>query len=172
MQNKLPKLDFPIKLSLGCGERDEELFMVKEEPFNSELPPEGYKKFVGLDERDLGQEITWKILDGIPLPNESVEFIWASHIMEHFDSIEILEVMEECWRVLIKDGILEIRCPDESSSVSRMPFHKQVIHWDYFNIFFNESNLEVYGYHKWELVERKKYLTKRGLDLKFILRKK
>lgn len=156
----------PYWLSLGCGEREENEFL--KDKF---APPPLHKEFIGLDERDMGQEIVWKILNGIPLPDESVKFIWASHIMEHFDNTEIMEVMEECWRVLQHKGLLEIRCPADTSTVSNMPFHKSFIHWNYFDIFFNGSRLDRYGYHSWELVEREKYHTERGDDFKFILKK-
>jgi SAM-dependent methyltransferase len=87
---KLPKIEEDltkeVKLNIGCGFRKEE-------------------GFIGIDRRDCGQEIIWDVRDGIPFPDESVDFIWSSHVMEHFTNAESKELFKEFYRVLRKGGI-------------------------------------------------------------------
>jgi len=54
-----------IYLDLGCGDK------------KHRRPIKG-KNNVGLDIIDYGQEIVWDVKDGIPLPDNSCEYIIAS----------------------------------------------------------------------------------------------
>jgi len=47
-----------------------------------------------------------------PWPDQSVECIYASHILEHFTKEEGIRLLQECFRVLKKDGIIRIIVPD------------------------------------------------------------
>jgi len=48
----------------------------------------------------------------LPFANESFEYVYSSHIIEHFSHREVKCVLAEWTRVLKKGGIFEIRCPD------------------------------------------------------------
>jgi predicted SAM-dependent methyltransferase len=41
-------------------------------------------------------------LENIPLKDESVDCIFASHILEHFEKAELIKLMNEFYRVLKK----------------------------------------------------------------------
>ena len=159
MRIRLKQFD-NLKLSLGCGKKDEADFLI-------DVPD--LSEFVGLDERDLGQEIVWKV-GGIPLPDESCLYVWCAHFLEHFDETEILEVMDEIWRVLKKGCLLEIRVPDQSSPCSIMPYHKQIMHKNYFDI-FRDPGLTDYGHKLWTIEKVEMYSTVRGNDLKIIMKR-
>lgn len=88
-----------IKLDLGCG------------PTN--LIPDGY---IGIDRLDFGQTIVWDILDGIPLPDNSVSHIFTSHFLEHVPQNRIEELWEEMYRVLCNGGRVTIRIPHASDT--------------------------------------------------------
>ncbi|HEY6351157.1 MAG TPA: methyltransferase domain-containing protein [Candidatus Angelobacter sp.] len=45
-------------------------------------------------------------------PDNSVELIYASHVLEHFGRHEVDQVLREWFRVLQKGGILRIAVPD------------------------------------------------------------
>jgi predicted SAM-dependent methyltransferase len=47
----------------------------------------------------------------LPFKNESVDYILAEHILEHFDSEQIVIAMNEIHRVLKEGGILEVEAP-------------------------------------------------------------
>lgn len=83
-----------MKLHLGCGKR----------------------YLQGWHHRDSTE---WKHLDSVgpvqdlgEFADNSVEQIYASHVLEYFDSFEALEVLREWKRVLIPDGILRVAVPN------------------------------------------------------------
>jgi predicted SAM-dependent methyltransferase len=81
---RLPFLAPPVKLDLGCGQNK-------------------IDGFVGLDCNDHGQEILWDANQGIPLPDDSVEALHASHFLEHLKWEELPNLFAEIVRVC-KDG--------------------------------------------------------------------
>ncbi len=91
---KLPiiKLKGEVKLEIGCG--------------NNKQPG-----FIGIDVRDCGQEIVWDVRDGIPFPDNSIDTIWSSHVLEHFDNDECKELFREIYRVLKPGGTIESILP-------------------------------------------------------------
>jgi len=52
------------------------------------------------------------LLKPIPLEDESVDFIYCSHFIEHLTKKQLREFMKECFRVLKKGGILRLVTPD------------------------------------------------------------
>ena len=57
-------------------------------------------------------DICWDLREGIPFPDESIHKIYSSHLFEHlyFDEGQLL--LNECLRVLAKDGIFSICVPN------------------------------------------------------------
>jgi len=47
-----------------------------------------------------------------PLKNKSVDYIYCSHVLEHFEKYKTGEILKESRRVLKKGGILRIVLPD------------------------------------------------------------
>lgn len=47
-----------------------------------------------------------------PLEDRSVQFIYCSHVLEHFDRWQALKILKECRRVLKKEGVVRIVIPD------------------------------------------------------------
>lgn len=47
-----------------------------------------------------------------PLKDNTVKYIYCSHVLEHFDRWEALKILKECWRVLQKGGVIRIVVPD------------------------------------------------------------
>lgn len=52
------------------------------------------------------------LLEGIPLPDNEVNVVYHSHILEHFPKRDGANFIKECYRVLKKDGIIRIAVPD------------------------------------------------------------
>jgi len=50
--------------------------------------------------------------DMIPFADESVDVIYCRHVIEHIENIYIKKMLDECFRVLKKGGIMRILCPD------------------------------------------------------------
>lgn len=52
------------------------------------------------------------ILKGLPFKNNSIDFIYHAHFIEHFDVEQNLRIFNECYRVLNENGVLRILFPD------------------------------------------------------------
>ncbi len=58
-------------------------------------------------------DLTVNVADGLPLPDGSVRFIFASHMLEHlYYPGQTLPFLAECHRVLEPDGVLRLVVPD------------------------------------------------------------
>ena len=82
-----------VKLNLGCGNRNFGTDWTHID--GAEYPHVDSHNVISLDYRD-----------------KSVDLIYASHLIEYFDSVEIVTVLKEWKRVLRIDGMLRIAVPD------------------------------------------------------------
>ncbi len=55
----------------------------------------------------IGHSIT-----SLPFANETVDLIYASHVIEYFDRVEVIDVLNEWYRTLKKGAILRLAVPD------------------------------------------------------------
>lgn len=68
-------------------------------------------------------DVSWpkiKLVDirkKIPLKNNSVDYIYCSHVLEHFERWQALKVLKESYRVLKKGGVIRIAVPDIAKMV-------------------------------------------------------
>ena len=76
-----------VKLHLGCGKKD----------FG--------KDWIHIDGGNFEHLHSHNIRE-LPFDEETVDLIYASHVLEYFDRDEVLVVLEEWKRVLKKGGIL------------------------------------------------------------------
>ena len=105
-----------MKLDLGCGNRKHE----------------GY---IGIDlEFKEGVDIVRDIEKGLPFSDETIDEIYASHILEHLKELNF--VMEECYRILKKDGMMRIIVPHAATiEAIRDPSHVRFINEQTFHYF-------------------------------------
>lgn len=82
-----------MKLHLGCG---------------SKYIP-GFVHIDVIDDDHI--QHTGSICD-LPYANESVNLVYASHVLEHFGRWETTTVLREWYRVLTHDGVLRLAVPD------------------------------------------------------------
>tara|TARA_A100001015_G_C14754240_1_gene618800 strand:+ start:139 stop:786 length:648 start_codon:yes stop_codon:yes gene_type:complete len=61
-----------------------------------------------------GADIVHDLRKGIPLPENSVDRIYASHVLEHIPFKELIILLNEIYRVLKKEGELSVSVPDAS----------------------------------------------------------
>lgn len=116
-------------------------------------------------------------LDVLPWPfeNEGFEKVIALDVMEHLRR-DISEWLDECWRILVPDGLLVLRVAAWDNPVSyRDPTHRRVFHpetFDYWDprkpLYKDYGSFYFPGGKGWfvESVERVN-----GGDLGFVLRK-
>jgi len=82
-----------MKLHLGCGKRD----------FGSE--------WVHIDQSEFSHVVHQDVTN-LPFEDDSCDLIYASHLLEYFDGVEVLKVLDEWNRVLKPGGVLRIAVPD------------------------------------------------------------
>lgn len=119
-------------LNLGCGSvRPQENHWVNLDDLHSQLLP-GTPERENLDKET--NYVNHDISSGI-LPFGDNEFtgILCSHVIEHFDCMQGVQIMRECYRVLKTGGALVVSVPDAS-------YFRQVIGRD--NI---DNSIELFG---------------------------
>lgn len=86
-----------IKLNLGCGAN------IKSDWINIDSGEQ-----FGEDSLDLVYDLS----KGLPFPDESVDFIYHEHLIEHLSKEEGKVFLRDCLRILKEGGIMRIACPD------------------------------------------------------------
>jgi len=89
----------PLKLNVGCGQ-------VK------------YAGWVNID-IEPGSDITIDIRDGLPFNDNSVDFIYNEHVLEHLTFEEGTKVLKEFARCLKLGGVLRIAMPNLDYVIER-----------------------------------------------------
>lgn len=75
----------------------------------------GEKKRAGAIGLDLRRTVSPDVIADarmLPFRDELFDFVFSSHVIEHFSHREVTGVLAEWVRVLKKGGAIEIRCPD------------------------------------------------------------
>ncbi len=110
----------PIKVNLGCGPRGidgwvnydwgilpllSKLPVLQKIVFGAKLIPSFYSvKWPKLELVNIKHKL--------PLEDNSVDYIYCSHVLEHFEPWEALSILKECKRVMKNGSILRIVTPD------------------------------------------------------------
>lgn len=81
-----------IKLHLGCGKRY-------------------FPGWVHIDGGDY-EHLDYQDITELPYENNTVDLIYASHVLEYFDRVEALSVLNEWYCVLKPGGVLRLAVPD------------------------------------------------------------
>jgi predicted SAM-dependent methyltransferase len=136
------------KLNLGCG------------PY----PIDGY---VNIDANPRQKpDLCRDVRRGLPYDDASVDHIVASHFLEHLSCDEMLDVMEECYRVLKPGCVLSITVPlMEFSSLD----HKQFMGADSFDIFGRDAAEYFNRKFVWVIQSKQVVKGERGEHLKISL---
>lgn len=59
-----------------------------------------------------GADINWDLRRGIPLPNETVDKIYSSHLLEHIPYQQLIPFLRECRRVMKSDAEFSVCVPN------------------------------------------------------------
>jgi len=81
-----------IKLELGSGER------------------KGTNGWTTIDNKS--SDINWDLRRGIPLPDNCVDKIYSSHLLEHIPYNELIAFLSECHRVMKVNGEFSVCVPN------------------------------------------------------------
>lgn len=143
-----------MKINIGCGETWREY-----------LQKYGYK---GLDLKDFGQDFVCDVREGLPFKDMGVDYIHCQHFLEHLTYDEAINFLNECWRVLSKDGELKIIVPHVTKSEGAFVLtHRSFYTEKAFKHLENENIESVYGIKAWEVLN---LLTNSRGDIHALLR--
>ena len=95
-----------MKLNLGCGTKK-------------------LDNFINLDiDKSVNPDVCWD-LDQFPYPfnDNSFDFIYSNHVLEHLDPTKKLRLFEELYRISRPNGLIELRMPHSSSNLSNSIWH-------------------------------------------------
>jgi predicted SAM-dependent methyltransferase len=116
-----------MKANLGCGSKK-------------------MKDCINIDISDeFNPDMICDITKGITLDDDSVDEVWAIHILEHIN--DIIFVMNEIWRICENGAIIHIEVPHQNNPMAFAdPTHKRVYNEESFQYFC--SNGKHYRIHK------------------------
>jgi len=119
-RNRVPRLDFPIRLDVGAGN----------------YPQPGNWIRLDADPCNGQTHIVWDIKKGIPLPDGCSSEIYTSHCLEHFWPTDVHLILQEMWRVAAPDATITIKVPHGDTPAGRLPCHYS---------FWNEAAMQAIG---------------------------
>ena len=90
---KLLKSNNTIKLEIGSG------------------PKTGTNGWATMDLCD-GCDLYWDLNNKIPFPDNSLEMIYSSHVMEHFPYQDLVKMLSDCFRMLKSGGVYSACVPN------------------------------------------------------------
>ena len=62
-------------------------------------------------------DLYWDLLLPLPFPDNSIDMIYSSHVLEHFYYRDLIKLLENCHQVLKENGKISICVPDASTYV-------------------------------------------------------
>lgn len=87
----------PLKLHVGCGTQYKA----------------GWVNIDNNSDNNIDQlDINWDLSKGLPFDDNSVDYIYHEHFIEHLTYEQGLVFMQECYRVLKLGGVMRTACPD------------------------------------------------------------
>lgn len=133
-----------IKINLGSGKK--------------QYPGSG---MINIDIKDFGQDYILNLeKDKLPFTDNSVDYIRADHFLEHLRDCK--NALNESWRVLKKEGTMEIYVPYGLYENVFSPVHKQIITPYWFRWLEKDDCDELYDYKRWKIKELTIAKNKKG----------
>ena len=105
-----------ILLNLGCGGSRPSLPWLNIDNLYTLFPDPACPERVNMDSE--GNYLNHDLRNGIPFKENSVDGIVASHLLEHLDCHEAIQLLKECHRALKAGGVLRVSLPDPAKFYS------------------------------------------------------
>lgn len=86
------------------------------------------------------------LLSPLPFENNSIDFIYFEHTLEHFDEVDGFKILQEIFRVLKLGGVSRIITPSLDTYIKRYLEWNSEINKTHKDIFFNETQFLNYAF--------------------------
>jgi len=138
-----------MKLNFGCGKE--------------------YKKgFVNVDfNKNLKVDVLADLSKKLPFDDNIFDYVYISHVLEHFEKKEFFNVMEELHRVCKKGALIDIYVPHYTSTAAfKLAFHYSYYGIGTFNIFSEgeKSMGQEYSPARFKVVKEELHLVLRDFE--------
>ena len=90
---KLLRSGQPIRLEIGSG------------------PKKSSKGWTTIDWCG-GVDLRWNLMKKMPFPDNSVDVVYSSHVLEHFPYHSLVALLDDCFRILKPGGLMSICVPN------------------------------------------------------------
>lgn len=119
------------------------------------------KNYTGVDVFPVHGNVVHNCLEPFPMQDGSVERIFSEDMIEHLPADKIVALLNECFRILKKDGLMIIGVPDynnpkdkhciEIGNDPRYPEHITLTTYELMKSFIEQSNFQEFEFHHyWE----------------------
>jgi ubiquinone/menaquinone biosynthesis C-methylase UbiE len=116
-----------MKINIGCGFKH-------------------LKGFINIDKaEECFPDRIVNVEEGLPFPNNSVNYIYSSHAIEHIEPQYWRFFLSELYRVAKNGCILELWLPFDNPSTRTNPDHFRTFSWRSFDIFTDVSGREYFS---------------------------
>ena len=68
--------------------------------------------WVNVDLYGMQPDLHWDLRRPLPFPDSSARAVFLEHVLEHFTLADVLDILEECHRVLKPGGVIRVGVPD------------------------------------------------------------
>ena len=75
-------------------------------------------------------DIVRDITRGLPFADETFKHVLAKQILEHFNGLDLIFIVDEIWRVCTKGAIVEVLVPNNQSPNGGKDFTHKKTDWD------------------------------------------
>lgn len=125
-----------------------------------------------------GADISWDLRNGIPLPDNCVDHLYTSHMLEHIPYKNLIAFLSECNRILKPGGSLSVCVPNAAFYIKAYVQNKEFRKNDYFDparvdtgSFIDQVNYIAYmgGQHNYMFDEQNLVNTIKKANFKIVL---
>jgi len=139
---------FEMKLNIGCG-------------------PQRIGEYLGIDIiKRRGVDVISSALE-LPFQDASIDAIYSSHVIEHFNRPDMDKLFREFSRVLKSGGELEIICPDFERAMKRWLAGDYEYRWNFgiTTLFGKQTNMGQFHYNGFTIPRLKRLLPQYGIRI-------